>query len=149
MVMGIDSFRQVSGGTFDREIKLNKNGGDGVRQSGLSRLAARFMGWIKGSNEVQQQQKTEARIQVKQTFLSLLEKTEGKDGARRALGACGLPKGWDRDDRPLTNRMVGKILEKAQEFRMGVVRNNEKLLSQALQGRVPSTATCVRPSAEP
>lgn len=134
MAIGIDSFRQVSGGLLDREIKLGKDGGEGVRQSGLSRLAARFMGWIKGSNEAQQQQKTLERVQVKQTFLSLLEKTEGRDGARRALGACGLPKGWERDDRPLTNRMVEKILDKAQEFRMGVVRSNEKLLSQELKG---------------
>jgi len=132
--IGIHSFRQVSGGVLEREIKLDRDGGQGLRQSGSSRLAARFMGWIKGSSEAQRQQKIQDRIQVKQAFVSLLEKTEGKDAALRALGACGLPKGWERDDRPLTNRTVRQVLEKAQQFRMEVVRSNEKLLAGALKG---------------
>lgn len=132
MAIGLNNFRQLSGGTFEREIRQDPQGQDGPRQSGLSRLAGRIQGWFRTPQE--QQMRVQERTQVKQSFLTLLEKTEGRVGAQRALRACGLPANWATNDRPLTNHLVGKILNKAQEFRLQVVRHNEALLGDALQG---------------
>ncbi|WP_258304979.1 hypothetical protein, partial [Escherichia coli] len=41
---------------------------------------------------------------------------------------------WANNDRPLTNHLVGKILDKAQAYRLQVVRHNETLLGDTLQG---------------
>lgn len=132
MAIGLSNFRQLSGGFFEREIRQNPQGQEGVRQSGLSRLASRIQGWFRSPQE--QQARVQERVQVKQAFLGLLEKTEGQAGAQRALRACGLPQGWATNDRPLTNHQVGKILGKAQEFRLQVVRHNESLLGETLKG---------------
>ncbi|WP_368649328.1 hypothetical protein [Castellaniella ginsengisoli] len=132
MALGLENFRQLGSGIFEREIRQNPQGQEGVRQSGLSRLAGRIQGWFRSPQE--QQARVQERIQVKQAFLGLLEKTEGQAGALRALRACGLPRDWANNDRPLTNHQIGKILNKAQEYRLQVVRHNESLLGQTLRG---------------
>ena len=132
MAIGLSNFRQLSGGFFEREIRQNPQGQEGVRQSGLSRLASRIQGWFRSPQE--QQARVQERVQVKQAFLGLLEKTEGQAGAQRALRACGLPRDWATNDRPLTNHQVGKILGQAQEYRLQVVRHNESLLGETLKG---------------
>ncbi|MGA0583465.1 MAG: hypothetical protein ACO2ER_06100, partial [Castellaniella sp.] len=132
MAIGLGNFRQLSGGFLEREIRQNPQGQEGVRQSGLSRLAGRIQGWFRSPQE--QQTRAQERVQVKQAFIGLLEKTEGRAGAQRALKACGLPRNWATNDRPLTNHQVGKILGKAQEYRLQVVRHNESLLGETLKG---------------
>jgi phosphatidylinositol-4,5-bisphosphate 4-phosphatase len=132
MALGLENFRQLGSGVFEREIRQNPQGQEGVRQSGLSRLAGRIQGWFRPPQE--QQARVQERIQVKQAFQGLLEKTEGRAGAQRALRACGLPPDWANNDRPLTNHQIGKILNKAQEYRLQVVRHNESLLGQTLRG---------------
>ncbi|WP_368641165.1 inositol phosphate phosphatase SopB [Castellaniella ginsengisoli] len=132
MALGLEGFRQLGSGVFEREIRRNPQGQEGVRQSGLSRLVGRIQGWFRSPQE--QQARVQERIQVKQAFLGLLEKTEGQAGALRALRACGLPRDWANNDRPLTNHQIGKILNKAQEYRLQVVRHNESLLGQTLRG---------------
>ncbi|KAB0607344.1 inositol phosphate phosphatase SopB [Castellaniella defragrans] len=131
MAVGLENFRQVSSGVLEREIRQDPQG-EGVRKSGQSRLAERIQGWLRPPDD--RRVRHDERIQVKQAFLTLLEKTEGRDGARRALCACGLPRDWADNDRPLTNHQVGKILNKAQEFRQQVVRHNEALLGETLRG---------------
>ncbi|MFC4297763.1 inositol phosphate phosphatase SopB [Castellaniella hirudinis] len=132
MAIGLDSFRQVGGGVFEREIRQNPQGQEGVRQSGLSRLAGRIQNWFRSPEDMQARH--QERSQVKESFVNLLIKTEGQAGAQRALRSCGLPDNWVSNDRPLTNHQVEKILNKAQEYRLQVVRHNETLLNDTLQG---------------
>jgi len=132
---GLESFRQVGGGRIEHEI-ISFNTGHGeqlsLRKSGVSGLASRFMGWIRGTPEGPQHG-VASRADVKQEFLTLLAKTEGWPRARSALRDCGLPDDWGTNSQPLTNRLVSRILDKAQELRMGVVRHNDKLLADALR----------------
>lgn len=134
MAIGLNNFRQASGGLLLREIKLDQ-GEDAVRQSRLSRLASRLGGWV-SANVLGRQQpvqlRAQERMQVKQVFLNLLRRAEGDEGALRALEACSLPCNWADNDRPLTNRQVKRILDKAQEFRQSTVRHNDGLLSAKL-----------------
>lgn len=132
MVTGLEHFRQLGSGFLEREIRQNPQGQGGVRQSGTSRLLGRIQGWFRSPED--RQARTHERVQVKQAFLRLLEKTEGREGAHRALRSCGLPDNWVSNDRPLTNHQVGKILNKAQEYRLQVVGHNESLLQQTLRG---------------
>ena len=136
MGAGIDSFRQVGSGWLEREIKKDDGagGGNGVRQSDSSRLSARIQGWFSSPTAAQSEVRTQDRIQVKEQFLSLLTKTEGKAGAERALAACGLPRDFAQNDRPLTNHIVKQLLNSAQSYRMQTAINNEKLLAQELKG---------------
>ncbi|WP_323018720.1 inositol phosphate phosphatase SopB [Castellaniella sp.] len=133
MVIGLNNFRQVGGGTFEREIRLNQ-GNDQVRQSGVSRLAARISGFFTTRTPQQRDQIRDDRVQVKQQFLTLLSQTEGRAGAQRALQACGLPRDWATNDRPLTNHQVTRILDKSQELRQNIVRHNEERLTLVLNG---------------
>lgn len=133
MAIGLEQFRQVGGGLFEREIRQGPQGqGGDVRQSGQSRLFGRIQGWFRTPE--QQRTRVQERMQVKRDFLNLLEKTEGRAGALRALRACGLPRDWVNNDRPLTNHQIGKILNKAQEYRMQVVGHNKALLNETLRG---------------
>ena len=132
MAIGLENFRQVGGGVFEREIRQNPQGQEGVRQSGLSRLAGRIQNWFRSPEDMQARH--QERAQVKDAFVKLLIKTEGQEGAQRALRSCGLPDDWVSNDRPLTNHQVDKILNKAQEYRLQVVRHNETLLNDTLQG---------------
>jgi|GEM_PF-782696 len=139
MGLGLDSFRQVGTGSIEREIKFTDDNG-GLRKSGVSRLTARLQGWwnshVGGDRQpLLHQQKIEGRQSVKQEFFNLLAKTEGEEGARRALQAARLPDDWLENDRPLTNRLVGRILDKAQELRLGNVETNESTLRGLLDAR--------------
>lgn len=133
MVIGLNQFRQVSGGAIEREIRLNQ-GNDQVRQSGLSRLAARIGGFFTTRTQGQQDQIHQGRVQVKQQFLHLLSQTEGRAQALQALQSCGLPHDWETNDRPLTNHQVKQILDKSQELRQNVVTHNEERLALVLRG---------------
>ncbi|MHA3904767.1 inositol phosphate phosphatase SopB [Castellaniella sp. WN] len=129
MVIGLEHFRQAGGGFVEREILLDADR-QGVHRSGLSGLVGRIQGWFRSAKE--QRERVGGRKEVKRKFLDLLGKTEGEDAAAKALNACGLPAGWAHNDRPLTNHQVGKILDKAQDYRLRVVRHNEALLKKAL-----------------
>ncbi len=139
MALGLDGFRQVGTGSIEREIKFTDDD-SGLRKSGVSRLTARLQGWwnshVGGDRQpLLHQQKIEGRQAVKQEFFNLLAKTEGEEGARRALQAARLPDDWLENDRPLTNRLVGKILDKAQELRLDKVDRNENTLRDVLDER--------------
>jgi phosphatidylinositol-4,5-bisphosphate 4-phosphatase len=139
MGLGLDSFRQVGTGSIEREIKFTDDN-SGLRKSGVSRLTARLQGWWNGKSgddrqPLLQQQKIEGRLAVKQEFFNLLAKTEGEEGARRALQAASLPDDWLENDRPLTNRLVSKILDTAQELRLDKVNKNENTLREVLDER--------------
>lgn len=135
--VGIESFRDASSGWLSREIEGEKQGASGslaIRQSSSSRLQARVAGWFASPTAEQRALKAESRAQVKQQFMGLLAKTEGKIGAERALSACGLPPDFGTNKRPLTNHTVRQILDAAQQYRMKTVASNEKLLARSLEG---------------
>lgn len=136
MATGIEGYRQIGTGMLDmdREVKRDHDG-EGVRQSGSSRLSARIQGFFQNLTPIQQQQKTQDRIGIKQEFVWMLYKTEGPEGAERALrAALGQDVNtWMMNDRPLTTRTVSLVLDKAQECRMGCVKHNEKQLGEAIK----------------
>lgn len=134
MDIRLNNFRQASGGFLQRELKLDQGNG-AILQSSQCRLVSRLNGWINSKLLGQQQpvvQRAQARAEVKQQFLCLLRRSEGDKRAMDALEACGLPSNWAVNDRPLTNHQVRKIFDKAQEFRQGSVRHNDRMLSNAL-----------------
>jgi len=136
MATGIEGFRQVGTGMLDmdREVKRDVNNG-GVRQSGSSRLSARIQGFFNAPPAPMQQLQHVSRVGVKREFYDLLVKTEGREGAQRAMRAVvgdGLGN-WLTNDRPLTTRTVSLVLDKAQEYRMGCVKHNEKQLGEVIK----------------
>src|SRR6185437_1165562 len=136
MATGIEGFRQVGTGMLDmdREVKRDVNNG-GVRQSGSSRLSARIQGFFNAPAAPMQQLQHVSRVGVKREFYDLLVKTEGREGAQRAMRAVvgdGLGN-WLTNDRPLTTRTVSLVLDKAQEYRMGCVKHNEKQLGEVIK----------------
>jgi phosphatidylinositol-4,5-bisphosphate 4-phosphatase len=136
MATGIEGFRQVGTGMLDmdREVKRDLNNG-GVRQSSSSRLSARIQGFFNPPSVPIQQLQQASRAGIKREFYDLLVKTEGREGAERAMRAVVGDNldGWLANDRPLTTRSVSLMLDKAQEYRMGCVKHNEKQLDQALK----------------
>ncbi|MGN6580360.1 MAG: inositol phosphate phosphatase SopB [Bordetella sp.] len=136
MATGIEGFRQIGTGMLDmdREVKRDVNHG-GVRQSSSSRLSARIQGFFKSPAAPMQQLQHVSRAGVKREFYDLLVKTEGREGAQRAMRAVvgnGLGN-WLTNDRPLTTRTVSLVLDKAQEYRMGCVKHNEKQLDDVIK----------------
>lgn len=136
MATGIEGFRQVGTGMLDmdREVKRDVNNG-GVRQSSSSRLSARIQGFFNPPAAPMQQLQHVSRAGVKREFYDLLVKTEGREGAQRAMRAVvgdGLGN-WLTNDRPLTTRTVSLVLDKAQEYRMGCVKHNEKQLDDVIK----------------
>lgn len=136
MATGIEGFRQIGTGMLDmdREVKRDLNGG-GVRQSSSSRLSARIQGFFNPNPAPIQQLQHTSRVGIKQEFYNLLVKSEGREGAQRAMRAIvgdGLGN-WLTNDRPLTTRTVSLVLDKAQEYRMGCVKHNEKQLDDIIK----------------
>lgn len=136
MATGIEGFRQIGTGMLDMDREVKRDlGNDGLRQSSSSRLSARIQGFFNPPTAPIQQLQHVSRAGIKQEFYDLLVKTEGREGAQRAMRAVvgdGLG-GWLTNDRPLTTRTVSLVLDKAQEYRMGCVKHNEKQLGQVIK----------------
>ncbi len=140
MDIGLNNFRQASGGFLQRKLKLDQDNG-AVCQDNTPLFASRLIDRVSTTlwgQKLPAQQRALDRIQVKQEFLRLLRRTEGDAGAERALRVCGFDKEWERSGCPLTNRQVSRTLNKAQEFRQVKVRDNDRMLSAVLT-QLPGT----------
>lgn len=139
MSLELHNFRSLGTGAggIDREIAIQRNAqGDEKAVHGESRLAGRLQKWTteKTGGTIDRQALIDARVPVKTAFLNALAKAEGGDAAMRALRAAGLSDDWLTNDRPLTSRIINKVLDHAQQFRTAAVKHNEG----ALQAYLPS-----------
>ncbi|MBV7486819.1 inositol phosphate phosphatase SopB [Bordetella sp. BOR01] len=113
------------------EINLQQNGqGQQTVAHGESRLSGRLHHWKMGE-DLDRQQLIADRRPAKMAFVNALAQAEGP-GAVRALRAAGLDDGWIDSDRPLSSRVITKVLDKAQEFRAAAVRQNESAMQALL-----------------
>lgn len=120
MAIGLERFRQAEGS----RVVLNAPtaaASTGVQRGDLS-LGARFDAWRNGGSfKYGTQADQNANIRFKGSFYAALVKAEGPGVAKAAVRAAGLGPNWNIDGKPLSAKQVGKILDKAQEFRLGAM----------------------------
>lgn len=131
MSVDIGNFRNVSSGFFELDREITHDPKSDTLAKGESHLASRLRGWANSliGNNKPDIQKTQTRIEVKQAFLAALTRSEGAQNAEKALSRASLPKDWATNAQPLTSRQISTVLSSAQQYRMDVVRKNERTLN--------------------
>lgn len=113
----------IGRGFFEREIKM---GDAGVRQSGSIRSIARLQGWLRPDDAARPETTAAARAEVKRAFLDQLTVTESYRVVKEGLRASGIDMGFFRNDRPLTNKIVKRVMSRAEHFCEQCVARNER-----------------------
>lgn len=117
MPLGINNFQSVSRGLFEREIKMEN---ESVRTSSVTRTTARLQGWLRQRDAETQKQIHVARYKVKETFIESLGLH--RDDVLASLKAIGISEDFLENNRPLTNRIVKKMLHATQQYRKESVK---------------------------